>query len=132
MKTDEQVFEEIKTLGYITEQQVDLLKTTGNNENRWIFFDLLDTEQFKEGIPLTLEHGEKELSFLHDLAYTPRGSIKSDCPFGPRELDTINNNTGFTFQGFINVGNRDSVKLIPVYKTGNMEYYYDGNIYIVY
>ena len=37
MKTNEQIFEEIKTRGYISEQQISLLKRRGNHQNEDIF-----------------------------------------------------------------------------------------------
>lgn len=65
MKTNEQIFEEIKTQGYITEQQISLLKRRGNHQNEDIFdYSLLDTEQFGYGIPLTPDQNEKGLAFL--------------------------------------------------------------------
>ena len=52
MKTNEQIFEDIKKQGYITEQQIRLLKTRGIQQNKDLFdYTLLDTEQFGCGIP---------------------------------------------------------------------------------
>lgn len=54
MKTNEQIFEDVKKQGYITEQQIRLLKTRGNQQNKDVFdYTLLDTDQFGCGIPLT-------------------------------------------------------------------------------
>ena len=47
MKTNEQIFEDIKKQGYINEQQIRLLKTRGTQQNKDLFdYTLLDTEQF--------------------------------------------------------------------------------------
>lgn len=132
MKTNEQIFEDIKKQGYITEQQVRLLKTRGNQQNKDLFdYTLLDTEQFGCGIPLTPEQNEKGLAFLRDKAYTPKGNIRKNCPFGYRELNIIDTCTGFTFWGFYNAGRWGHVSLFPLYKIGDMEYYYDGEIHVI-
>lgn len=38
MKTNEQIFEEIKTRGYISEQQISLLKRRGNHREEELRF----------------------------------------------------------------------------------------------
>lgn len=132
MKTNEQIFEEIKKQGYITEQQIRLLKTRGNQQNKDVFnYTLLDTEQFEYGIPLTPEQNEKGLAFLRDKAYTPKGNLRKNCPFRHRELNIIDTETEFTFMGFYDAGRRNYVSLFPLYGIGGMEYYYDGEIHIV-
>lgn len=132
MKTNEQIFEDIKKQGYITEQQIMLLKRRGNQQNKDVFgYPLLDTGQFGGGIPLTPEQNEKGLTFLRDKAYTPRGNLRKNCPFGHRELNIIDTGTGFTFLGFHDAGGRDHVNLLPLYGIGGMKYYYDGEIHVI-
>lgn len=132
MKTNEQIFEEIKTRGYISEQQISLLKRRGNHQNEDVFdYSMLDTEQFSDGIPLTPGQNEKGLAFLRDKAYTPRGNLRKNCPFQHRELNIIDTETEFTFLGFYDAGRRDHVNLLPLYGIGGMEYYYDGEIHII-
>lgn len=132
METKKQVFEDIKRQGYITKQQVDLLKTRGNHDNEYMFLaELLETEQFKHGIPLSPDHNKEELARVHELAYTPKGSIKSTCPFKQRELEIINKETVFNFLGFLNNGTRDLVNLTPMYEIGGIEYYDDNGIHVV-
>lgn len=132
MKTNEQIFEDIKKQGYISEQQISLLKRRGNHQNEDVFdYSLLDTEQFSYGIPLSPEQNEKGISFLRDLAYTPKGNLRKSCPFGYRELNIIDTCTEFTFRGFYDAGRRDYVSLLPLYETGGMEYYYDGEVHVV-
>lgn len=132
MKTNGQIFEDIKKQGYISEQQTSLLKRRGNHQNEDVFdYSLLDTEQFSHGIPLSPEQNEKGISFLRDLAYTPKGNLGKSCPFGYRELNIIDTCTEFTFRGFHDAGRRDHVSLLPLYETGGMEYYHDGEVHVV-
>lgn len=132
MKTNEQIFEEIKKQGYITEQQIMLLKRRGNHQNEDIFdYTLFELEQFDYGIPLTPEQNDKGLAFLRDKAYTPRRNLRKNCPFGYRELNIIDTETEFTFLGFYDAGRRNHVNLLPLYGIGGMEYYYDGEIHVI-
>lgn len=132
MKTNEQIFEEIKKQGYITEQQIRLLKRRGNHPNEDVFdYSMLDTEQFSDGIPLTPEQNEKGIKFLRDLAYTPAGKTRKNCPFGYRELDIISTSSEFRFKGFYDAGRRGYVSLLPLYELDGMEYYYDGEVHVV-
>lgn len=132
MKTNEQIFEEIKKQGYITEQQISLLKRRGNHQDKDVLdYSLFDTEQFRDGIPLTPEQNEKGINFLRDKAYTPKGNLRKNCPFRYRELNILDNNTELTFQGFYDAGSRNFVSLLPLYDIGGMLYYYDGKIHIV-
>ena len=65
MKTNEQIFEEIKKQGYITEQQIMLLKRRGNHQNEDIFdYTLFELEQFDYGIPLTPRAEQEGRKFL--------------------------------------------------------------------
>lgn len=132
MKTNEQIFEDIKKQGYITEQQIRLLKTRGTQQNKDLFdYTLLDTEQFGCGIPLTPGQNEKGLTFLRDKAYTPRGNLRKNCPFGYRELNIISTSSEFRFKGFYDAGRRGYVSLLPLYELDGMEYYYDGEVHVV-
>lgn len=132
MKTNEQIFEEIKKQGYITEQQINLLKRRGNHQNEDIFdYTLFELEQFDYGIPLTPEQNEKGLAFLRDKAYTPKGNLRKNCPFGYRELDIISTSSEFRFKGFYDAGRRGYVSLLPLYELDGMEYYYDGEVHVV-
>lgn len=132
MKTNEQIFEEIKTRGYISEQQISLLKRRGNHQDEDIFdYSLLDTKQFSDGIPLTPDQNEKGIKFPGNLACTPTGKTRKNCPFGYRELNIIDTCTEFTFRGFHDAGRRNYVSLLPLYELDGMEYYYDGEVHVV-
>lgn len=132
MKTNDQIFEDIKKQGYITEQQIRLLKTRGTQQNKDLFdYTLLDTEQFGCGIPLTPDQNEKGIKFLKSLSYTPTGKTRKNCPFGYRELNIINTSSEFRFKGFYDAGRRNYVSLLPLYELDGMEYYYDGEVHVV-
>lgn len=132
MKTNEQIFEDIKKQGYITEQQIRLLKTRGIQQNKDLFdYTLLDTKQFGCGIPLTPGQNEKSIKFLRDLAYTPTGKTRKNCPFGYRELNIISTSSEFRFKGFYDAGRRGYVSLLPLYELDGMKYYYDGEVHVV-
>lgn len=94
-------------------------------------YSLLDTEQFGYGIPLTPEQNEKGIKFLRDLAYTPTGKTRKNCPFGYRELNIISTSSEFRFKGFYDAGRRNHVSLLPLYELDGMEYYYDGEVHVV-
>lgn len=132
MKTNEQIFEEIKEQGYITEQQIMLLKRRGNHQNEDIFdYTLFELEQFDHGIPLTPDQNEKGIKFPRSLAYTPTGKTRKNCPFGYRELNIINTSSEFRFKGFHDAGRRNYVSLLPLYELDGMEYYHDGEVHVI-
>lgn len=109
-----------------------LLKRRGNHQNEDIFdYTLFELEQFDYGIPLTPEQNEKGIKFLYDLAYTPTGKTRKNCPFGYRELNIISTSSEFRFKGFYDAGRRGYVSLLPLYELDGMEYYYDGEVHVV-
>ena len=82
MKTNEQIFEEIKTRGYISEQQISLLKRRGNHQDEDIFdYSLLDTKQFSDGNYTSLSFScdrshRKNCPFF---CFVPRAESSDDC-----------------------------------------------------
>lgn len=97
-KTNEQIFAEIRKQGFITEQQIKLLKSRSNRAGAALWDKSL-TEQFGEdGVPVTDEQGAKGLTWLR------RWALKRNTPFGTREKIIIANatNSGFRFRGFHN------------------------------
>jgi hypothetical protein len=122
MKTNESILNEIKEAGYITEQQVNLLKKRSNNIKK----DLFNYDIFPDGIPVTSEQGAKGLEWL-------RRSAQKKM-YGYRELDIVNNATceDLTFKGFYNCGNMYVTNFQPIYDVNGMEYTVKGGqIYIV-
>ncbi len=122
MKTNESILNEIKEAGYITEQQVNLLKRRSNNVKK----DLFNYDIFPDGIPVTSEQGAKGLEWL-------RRSAQKKM-YGYRELDIVNNSTceDFYFKGFYDCGNMYVTNFQPIYDVNGMEYTVKGGqIYII-
>lgn len=113
MTTNEQIFNEIKTTGIITEKQISLLKRRSNAGQKNVFSGL----NMFEGIALTPEQGEKALVWL-------KLFIKKGV-YGYKELEIINSAKpeDFEFTGFYDVGNAWRHYYVPTYGLGNGEYY---------
>lgn len=132
MKTNERIFEEIKTRGYVSERQTRLLKRRGNNQNEDVFdYSMLDTERFSDGIPLAPDQDEKGIKFPGSLACTPAGKTRKNCPFGYRELNIINTSSEFRFKGFHDAGRGNHVSLLPLHELDGMKYYHDGEVRVI-
>jgi hypothetical protein len=120
MKSNEQIFAEIREQGYITEQQMKLLKNRSNREGRDLFdYDLVEQMNNGYGIPVTYEQGVKGLAWLTKFAK------KRNTPFGYRELHIVLNASpdDFAFKGFYNASHyKDHVNLQPIYELNGMEY----------
>ena len=71
-KTNEEIFENVRENGYITEKEIKLLKNRSNNERRDVLnYELLDEICDGYGVPVTPEQGAKGLRWL-------RGLLKSN------------------------------------------------------
>jgi hypothetical protein len=120
MKSNEQIFAEIREQGYITEQQMKLLKNRSNREGRDLFdYGLIETINDGYGVPITREQGEKGLAWLK------RWAKKRNTPLGSREISIIERATAddFTFLGFYNASHyKNHVNLQPIYELNGMEY----------
>jgi hypothetical protein len=120
MKTNEQIFEEIREQGYITEQQIEILKSRSNREGRDLFdYGLIEQMNNGYGIPMTHEQGVKGLKWLK------QWTKKHNTPFGYREIDIINNASpdDFTFWGFYNANHYEGcVDQWPVYELNGLKY----------
>lgn len=113
MKTNEQIFAEIKEQGYITERQLLLIKNRSNHAQEDLFdYDL-------RGIRVTREQGQKGLDWLRKQARRRKNN-----PFGKRERDIVlNADAGdFTFNGFEDEGNYYHTNFQPRYGLNGMEY----------
>lgn len=114
MTTNEQIFNEIKATGIITEKQISLLKRRSNQNQKDIFdYDLLDSMPVR----MTPEQGEKGLAWLKRFA--------KKGVYGYRELEIINSAKpeDFEFTGFYDAGNAWHHNFVPTYGLGNGEYY---------
>lgn len=114
MTTNEQIFNEIKKTGIITEKQISLLKRRSNAGQKNVFSGL---DMFEESIALTPEQGEKTLAWL-------KRFIKKGV-YGYRELEILKTAKpeDFEFTGFYDAGNAWRHNFVPTYGLGNGEYY---------
>lgn len=121
MKTNEMIFNEIKRNGYITKQQMQLLKNRSNKAQKDIIdYDILCEINKGYGVPVTTEQGEQGLKWLKKFI---RKNGESDI-FGYRELEIINNAKpeDFTFKGLYDAGNGWHRNFLPIYELNGMEY----------
>ena len=126
--TNDQIFENVRLNGYISEREINLLKRRSNDEGRDLFeYDLVDEVGEGYGVPVTPEQGAKGLHWLQGLIKR-NGEPKSGQNLGYREIDIIKNATkdDFSFVGFYGAGNRYFSVFVPVYRCDAMEYYVLG------
>lgn len=130
--TNETIFENVRSNGFISEREISLLKRRSNAEGKDLFsYDLLDTFDF--GVPVTPEQGAKGLHWLQGLIKR-NGEPKSGQNLGFREIEIIRTATAndFTFCGFYDAGNRWCTNFVPLYSVGGMDYYVNaGKIVVV-
>lgn len=127
-KTNEEIFENVRENGYITEREINLLKNRSNNERRDLFcYDLLDEVADGYGVPVTPEQGAKGLRWLRGLLKS-NGEPRKGQGLGFREVEIIRDATpeDVTFCGFYDLGRYGYHIFTPLYEVGGMEYYNDG------
>lgn len=129
MKTNDVIFQEVKEQGFITKQQIQLLKNRSNKEQK----DLMDYDLIKSiadgyGIPLTEEQGKQGLTWLKRFQRKRTASI-----YGYREDEIINNAfpSDFVFLGFYDAGNKWFKLYLPIYGLNGMEYVPMNEPYII-
>lgn len=118
MKTNEQIFAEIREQGFITEQQMKLLKNRSNKEGHDVMdYDLMNEIDGDYGIPVTAEQGRKGLVWLY------KQMKKRDKVTGYREDEIIKNAEpgDFRFRGFYQ-GPCTNYRFEPLYWLNGMEY----------
>lgn len=103
------------------------IRTNPDDDSEAIFYETID----REGeIELTNEQQLKGKKWLINLLFTPTGRIRSNHPFGAREIDIINNLDYISLIGFFDAGNFFSSFYVPLYEAcGNgycMQYYVSG------
>ena len=128
MKTNETIFAEIKNQGFMTKQQMQLLKNRSNNAQADLFnYDILETIGDGYGIPLTEEQGRQGLAWLKKFQRKRSGS-----PYGYREEEIINNASpaDFVFLGFYGAG-KYFRNYLPIYGLNGMQYVPMAEPYIV-
>ena len=116
--TNNTIFEQIKTRGYMTEREMLLLKSRSNKAQK----DLFQYDEFNEYIPLSEEWANKGLQWLKSLL-KKNGEPKAGQNLGDREIEIIKSATpeDFTFVCFYDAGNWNRY-YIPVYNVAGMEY----------
>ena len=122
MKANESIIAEVAERGYITENEINLLKCRSNREGR----DVINYELLGDGVPVTTEQGAKGLLWLKRLLKR-NGEPREGQNLGWREIDIIKSATenDFSFVCLYDCGNRSS-NFVPVYRCGAMEYYVLG------
>lgn len=131
-QTSEQIIEQIKQTGVITEQQLKLLTRRLNSGEK------IDVSHIWENTPeLTDEQNKKGFDFLFNKWLTPNKKERLNNPFGYREQDVLKNFTGFKLAGFFDAARYGCPPFfIPLYNCNGSDdsfkyYYYDGKISIV-
>ena len=130
MKTNELIYKEISESGVITESNMKLLKNRSNKSGRDLFdYDFLENFNDGYGIPLTVDQGEKGLTWL-------KSFIRKDGSsnvYGYRELEIIKNATPsyFLFHGFYDAGNYLNHYYLPIYSVNGMQYIPKKEPYII-
>ena len=130
-KTNEMIFAEIRERGFMTEQEMKLLKNRSNKEQKDLFdYDLV--EEFDGyGVPIDEEWANKGIKWLKSLL-KKNGEPKSNL--GYREVEIIKSAEpdDFRFVCFYDTCNRYFSNYIPVYNVAGMEYRVEcGKIVVV-
>ena len=132
-RTNEMIFEEIRKRGFMTEQEMKLLKNRSNKEQKDLFdYDLVESFDGYE-VPIDEEWANKGIKWLKSLL-KKNGEPKSGQSLGYREIDIIQtaDPSDFTFRGFYDAGRYGNRYYIPLYGIGGMEYYvWGGKIQVI-
>ena len=133
-RTNEIIFEEVRSNGFMTEKDMKLLKNRSNKEGKDFFdYDLMESLSSGYGIPIDEEWANKGIVWLKSLL-KKNGEPKSGQSLGYREIDIIQtaNPSDFTFRGFYDAGRYGFRNFLPLYGIGGMEYYVScGKIQVI-
>ena len=127
--TNATIFENIHERGYMTENEMLLIKSRSNKAKK----DLFQYDEFNDYIPLSEEWANKGIQWLKSLL-KKNGEPKAGQSLGYREIEIIKNATpeDFTFVCFHDTGNKFYYNYVPVYNVAGMEYFvYGGTIQII-
>jgi hypothetical protein len=122
MRTNEQIFSDIRETGFIIESDMQLLKNRSNKAGKDLFdYSIIDSIEVR----ITEEQGAKGLQWLKK--FTKKGL------YGYRELDILGRATSedFMFKGFYNVGTFQVPYFLPIYDLCGMEYVPKNEPYII-
>ena len=133
-RTNEMIFEDVRTNGFMTEKDMKLLKNRSNKEGKDFFdYDLMESLSSGYGIPIDEEWANKGIKWLKSLL-KKNGEPKSGQSLGYREIDIIQTAepSDFTFRGFYDAGRYGFRNFLPLYGIAGMEYYVScGKIQVV-
>ena len=133
-RTNEIIFEEVRSNGFMTEKDMKLLKNRSNKEGKDFFdYDLMESLSSGYGIPIDEEWANKGIKWLKSLL-KKNGEPKSGQSLGYREIDIIQtaDPSDFTFRGFYDAGRYGFRNFLPLYGIAGMEYYVScGKIQVV-
>ena len=127
-KTNEEIFENVRENGYISEREINLLKNRSNNERRDVFnYALIEEVADGYGVPVTQEQGAKGLRWLRGLLKS-NGEPRKGQGLGYREVEIIREATpeDFRFRGFVRKGSAAYAYFVQLYSVLGMDYYNDG------
>ena len=109
---DTKIYTEILACGYITERQILTMKSRANkgftSEVRSIFSN--------GNLMITPEQTAKGLDWLMDKWKTPRGAVRKNNPFTPRQQSILENFDRFELVKLIDRGTRFVTWHVPVYR----------------
>ena len=133
--TNAQIFESVKSNGFISEREINLLKNRSNRVQSDLFdYDFMEHFLDGYGLPVSEEQGEKGLTWLKKFI-SKKDDYKNvgGASYSLREFEIIKNATAkdFTFRGFYNAGNRWQRFYLPIYELNGMEYVPMRTPYIV-
>lgn len=121
--TTKELIAAIAERGYITEQEINLLKKRANAGDKEVdgIYDI-------DYLPLTPEQTDKAAKWLRSLHYTPSGKVRANSPYGYREIAIIDgDNIEMKFCGFYDATRCKHVRNnLPLYDCDGMEYYVLG------
>lgn len=126
MKTNEAIYKEINESGFITKQNLELLKNRSNRAGKDLFdYEFMDAFGDGYGIPVTEEQGSQGLAWLKKF-------LKKDV-YGYREIEIVKDAKpgDFLFRGFYDSGNMYSHSFLPIYNLDGMEYVPLSEPYII-
>ena len=133
-RTNEMIFEDVRTNGFMTEKDMKLLKSRSNKEGKDFFdYDLMESLSSGYGIPIDEEWANKGIKWLKSLL-KKNGEPKSGQSLGYREIDIIQtaDPSDFTFRGFYDAGRYGFRNFLPLYGIAGMEYYVScGKIQVI-
>ena len=133
-RTNEMIFEEVRSNGFMTEKDMKLLKNRSNKEGKDFFdYDLMESLSSGYGIPIDEEWANKGIKWLKSLL-KKNGEPKSGQSLGYREINIIQNAepSDFTFRGFYDAGRYGFRNFLPLYGIAGMEYYVScGKIQVI-